>query len=544
MPGTGPRVGVGRRRRALLGGGAPLWSWNDLGNDLAGFMVSADGALDGSSFMAVPSRGLGMGFRASSAAASPDKSGDLLTFVAANNDNLSQPPAVLTGALTFVSAQEVPDGSGEDAGRGFTCTGAVAEPGTSPLIIWMGNDGRKRGGSTFAASVVRVRRNADGSLTKLAEYTLASLGLPTDSSVQGVAYIPASVTGGVNELWFVRTAGATRQVHRINADTGALLSNPWGGATFTALNALAYDSEADALIVGDGGTALAWHSRTAANTSAPLRTMTASLDVDQIAYDPVRKAVAMSGGPNAADGLVRFRNALNAPNTDYVQMTAPGTLSIEGIVITATEILLLNDGYFHGSTSEFNELRAYTLPAALPAHPQSFRTGSRVQLFGIARIPATPGSAQCIMQFGGGDPTTGTATGSGGIYASNTAGRLTLFQNAANLSFSGLALSSEFLFFADIDLATDTGSLWFNGVLQGAQGQAFSASPATNMVPRAQVRVGLSSSRPFSGEVIAAGASFGTIGITERQKIEGRMAHDTGRTALLPGGHPYKTSPP
>ena len=31
---------------------------------------------------------------------------------------------------------------------------------------------------------------------------------------------------------------------------------------------------------------------------------------------------------------------------------------------------------------------------------------------------------------------------------------------------------------------------------------------------------------------------------TERQQIEGYLAHKFAQTALLPGGHPYKSAPP
>jgi hypothetical protein len=290
---------------------------------------------------------------------------------------------------------------------------------------------------------------------------------------------------------------------------------------------------------------LRWFARTATDISTPLRSMTAEFDVDQATYDAVRKSVWYTGGANASDGLIRARNALNSPNQDNVRMSAAGALAIEGIAVTPSGILVTNDGWFHNGGSEQNELRSYALPAGLPAAgTQAFRTGTRVQLFGIGRIPATPAASQCIMQVGAGDPTVGTSTGAAGLYATNTAGRLALFQNSRSLIYNGLALSTEFLFFADIDLAADAGSLWINGALQGAEGQAFSGTSATDTIPRAQVRIGLSPSRPFSGEIAAAGATFGAIGLTNRQRIEGRIAHDTGRTALLPTGHPYKTSPP
>lgn len=526
---------LGRRRAA----GAPApWSPALMGDALGGYFTGSRAVGSPVSAIPDPFSGNRIGVAQATPANQPAIAAGVMTFNGASTQ-LRPPPPPLTGSTAAAtSTQPVPDGSGEDPGRGFTCTGLAIDTAGN---LWLGNDGRRRGGSIFAASVVRT--NAAGTV-KLAEHTLASLGLPTDSSVQGVAFIPASATGGANELWFARTAGATRQVHRIDADTGALLANPWGGAAFTALNGLTYDSDLDALIVGDNTSTARWFARTAPDTASPLRTMALSLVPDQLHYDAARKWVWCTGGPNGSDGLLRARNALNSPNADHLQMTVAGCRSIEGVATTPAGLIVVNDDYFHGALTDINELRFHPYPAGLPAGSQAYPTGDRVQFFGLARVPATPASAQCLIGVGGADPSSGTATGAAGFYASNTAGRLAVFQNAASAVWNGFTLTSEFLFYVDINLAADTAELWFNGVSAGSV--AFSASPALNTITRGLFSIGNGpgGSRFFAGEMRAAGFSLGAAGLAERLRMEGFLCHDQGQAALLPAGHPHKNAPP
>ena len=59
-----------------------------------------------------------------------------------------------------------------------------------------------------------------------------------------------------------------------------------------------------------------------------------------------------------------------------------------------------------------------------------------------------------------------------------------------------------------------------------------------------QVRTELSTSYAFNGRVFEIVLLSGVASETDRQKLEGYLAHKWGLTANLPSGHPYKLTPP
>lgn len=533
MPGLG--VGVGPwRRRVRPQPALPPWTMDALGASLQAYAVASDSV--GSPVDSVPSRGLGIGLT-STLTARPAIAGGIWTFDGVN-DNLRNPGVQFTFNTPAPVSVDLPDGQGRGTDQGFTGTGhCIAADGVNR---WVGNDGRFKGGSVYDGSLVKVsgaNRNV-----KLAEYTMTSMGFATDTSTQGVVVIPASVTGTVDELCWVRTTAGGAVVHRCNEATGAYIGTAFGGAGLLNGNALGYDGHRDAFIFGDDSN-FYWHARTAANLSSPILTMQHG-GADQCFYDAARKWLWWTGGPNGAPGFIKARNINNAPNSDHLLLTMTGADSIEGIVVADGKIELINDAGFHVGAGAKNATLLYDIPSGLPKGEQSYLTDTRVQFFGVARVPVLPGSATCIVAIGTGDPVVGTATGSTGFYASSTAGRLTAFQNASSASWNGLTPSSEFLYFLDINMAADTAQLWINGVDQGVV--AFSLAQPTNTIARSRLSVGYgpTNTRPFAGEMAAVGMTMGTSATTERQRIEGRIAWDTSRTALLPGGHPYKGGQP
>ncbi len=542
--------GVGIRARRRSGGGAsppPIWLPSVLGENLGGYFTGSRAVGSPVERIDDPFGRGRLPLLQPTAGSRPTITDGTMTFNSTSS-RLITIPDTQTQTLPLAGAVNLPDGSGGDPGLGFTCTGLAR---ASDGGWWVGNDGRNietNPSAPFNGSLVRM--SADFS-TKTAEYTMASMGLDTSAtgqSVQGIAIVPAAVApSGVTEIWWVRSGGGSGSVHRCREDNGAYLGTAFGGATYTGLNGMSYDPDRDQVYVlmNSGTVRIEVHARAAVDFSAPIRTMTISGGgfADQVHFDRARQWVWYTEGANGSAGRLRARNIWNAPNSDHLVWTMTGADAIEGIAIDGSTIWVINDAYYHPGSPALNRVLRYDLPGNIPPGSRAYPTSDRIQFFGIMTVPALPAASTCIIGVGG-DPLTGSTTGAAGLYVGTTAPRLLVAQNARTAIFSTPALSSEFLVYADINLATDRAEMWFNGASVG--NLAFSASPTRNDLARTNVAIGNapSGTRWFNGLIRAVGFSLGAAGAAERERIEGYMAHDVGRANLLPAAHPYKASPP
>lgn len=131
--------------------------------------------------------------------------------------------------------------------------------------------------------------------------------------------------------------------------------------------------------------------------------------------------------------------------------------------------------------------------------------------------------------------------------------------NVAAISFSRNDTTSNFSVdrnSAGIGATMSYGTPFMTGVvIDGANGQHYLdgsangsswASTGSFDISRMAVRATATSSvgtlgAGYIGEIIVTSNALST---NDRQKLEGYLAHRYGTTASLPGGHPYKTTPP
>jgi len=97
----------------------------------------------------------------------------------------------------------------------------------------------------------------------------------------------------------------------------------------------------------------------------------------------------------------------------------------------------------------------------------------------------------------------------------------------------------------DGTLSTNESQLYFNGALNGAAPGGFNADTnTTNLNDTLFVGSRANSSLYLNGQICEIGFTTGTMSLSDRQKLEGYLAHKWGLTASLPSDHPYKAAPP
>lgn len=97
----------------------------------------------------------------------------------------------------------------------------------------------------------------------------------------------------------------------------------------------------------------------------------------------------------------------------------------------------------------------------------------------------------------------------------------------------------------DGTLSTNESQLYFNGALNGAAPSGFNADTnTTNLNDTLFVGSRANSSLYLNGQICEIGFTTGTMSLSDRQKLEGYLAHKWGLTASLPSDHPYKAAAP
>lgn len=428
-----------------------------------------------------------------------------------------------TPTLTATAFHQIPDASGAAVGKGFTCTGLAPGPDGTWFV---GNDGRTQEGdaSPYASGVVKL--SADFT-TLIQEVTTVSVGLSPAGSVQGVVYLPH-----LNQVAFAFRGNET--IHFLTADTMTYVGQ-FPGGTIAGLNGITYDESLDAMICMTAAGATTWRSM---NDGSIIKSATLDGDsADMLWYDGGNGWLWYTTGGNGVEGRVRIRELEN-PVKDIAVIRVGGVQAIEGIALRDGKMWIANDQYYHPSGTvgeQLNRLVEFPLPT-----PSVWPSGSStVQYFGVIRVPTSPAAAAPLIEIGN---SLTDSSGNTGFWVNST----TEIQVGANRTFANFfvpSLATEVMFFASIDLPSDTTELWLNGVSVGVQAMSGSGTLIPDESSMADPRLGFNAlPRYWRGEVRAVGAVMGSP--ESRQIVEGYMAHDVGRTDLLPADHPYKTSPP
>jgi hypothetical protein len=463
----------------------------------------------------------------------PTFSTDKLVF-----NNTSSTFMAMQGARAFSatlaqsSALTLPDGAaGSQAGKGFTCTGVTRDPRDN--TIWGGNYGKPSEatapGTTFAASIVQL--SPDGT-TFLREITFASLGITQNTSAggpQGVQWDPTD-----NTIW-VAVPELDKIYHIDPAGSGTLL----GSLNFTGANGLAIDLGTNELIVCPAGSNpnASWISKSTGAVSKA-RGLTGGT-IDHLAYDNVRAWLWYTAGNNGVDGTV---SALDVGQS-YVRATytLTGANAIEGMLLNGDELIIFNDGKYHGQVQDLNQILRYLLN---PAPPAITALGSRILLFGIARIPAALTGTHCLMSLG--EPLSTAKPGIGLFFPANSSTTLRLFTDNVSADFA-VTTTNRFMYVIDVDLVAKTAACWINGVSLGAPAAlsavARTSLPALPLVVGANIESNILA-RYTNSEVTALGLATGEYAVAHRQDVEGISSWDAVLTALLPAGHPNKNRHP
>jgi hypothetical protein len=437
-----------------------------------------------------------------------------------------------SATLAQASALTLPDGaSGSAPGKGYTCTGAARDPRDNTL--WGGNYGKPSEATapsaTFASSVVQLTPDGHDFIR---EITLAYLGITQNTTVGGVQATVWDPTD--NTLW-AAVPELDRVYHIDVSGSGTLL----GSIPFTGANGLAIDLGTNELIVCPAGSNpnASWISKsTGAVSKARGLTGTA---VDHLYYDNTRAWLLYSAGNNGADGTVSILDV----GQSYIRATytLTGANAIEGFLLNGDELLVFNDGKYHDQPQQLNQLLRYVLN---PAPPAITALGSRILLFGIARIPAALTGTHCLMSMG--EPLSTTKPGIGLFFPANNTSALRLFTDNVFVDFA-TTTTTRFMYVIDVDLAAKTAACWINGISLGAPAAmsavARTTLPALPLVVGANIESNILA-RYTNSEVTAIGVATGNYAVAHRQEVEGVVDWDAILTALLPANHPYKTRRP
>lgn len=533
-----PRGGIVLGAHGTGGGVAPAFTMSDLGTALGAYLTGKRAGVVSSAVTTIPSYGGGIGVYQATAANRGTISGNAVVFDG-TNDTYNQPPSPVSMGDVIAAATTLPDAVGSVAGKGPTCTGLAQGPSGT---WWVSDHGQPREDQVNTANFQSglVKYSADFS-TILLQVTANALGLGLLRSVQGNAYLPNQ---GQVAFAHCLTGDANSGVHLINEATGAYVGQAFGGAGISGLNGLAYDSSLDALIVHtvvDSVSTATWYARNAADLSAPIKTatLTGGADADHIHYDATRNWLWYSVGANGNDGLIYARDLTADISSDVVVFVARGARAVEGIVVTATEIVIANDGYYHLQTPALNQALRFAFPT-IPALPPVYPTGARIGIWGVVKLTAALTASKPLIHMGG-NPTTGTATGAVGMYfvgnASPIANQVRAFCNGANVTWtlpSGDFLTKK-LFYLDIDMPGKTAELFIGGVSLGQL--TFASGTALTLTQSKAYVASLTAGSPwFPGEIEALGYAAGTSAQTlaKRSQIQTFTAVDTSNTALLP----------
>lgn len=430
---------------------------------------------------------------------------------------------------TFVSRTTLPDNRYSETGKGFTITGLARYSDGRFAAVSYGKKNESTAGSETADGGIHTLNAARDTILSSIYFADAPLSL-ANVGAQGVAVDESTGIIYVNDL----TNG---RIYGINPVGPSLTYN----FAFAGANALAYDSINGELLVQTVGNRNL--TRVNKTTGATIATITYAFSDDNfndhLCYDPSGPFLwgTSRGGNGVAGMLVKYAytqvSQTMVPLRSWQFAESEG---IEGVVVVGNTAILADDAHYHNVLSDVNSTIAVTLD------PSSDDYGTTLIIAGVMHVNATPGTV--TVAHAGGDP---IGKKGAGIYWTNVANRIRLFVRAggaaAIVDWDGADTLNPAIRYFLIDTVAGTASLYQNGTLVSTQANA----NLVGSIPRFMWTHGAcyeaTPAGPTRWSTLRSGG-FIVSTRNDRAEIEGYLAHATGNTALLPGGHLYKTNPP
>lgn len=273
-----------------------------------------------------------------------DVDGDPVSYAYDLDGNIVFPDGlpIPTGDLDASQKIALPDIYG--TGHGWTCTGLAHDDLTSTFLV--GDIGKALPSSAgFASQIVRVSSDFLTVLETIPLYT-------TFTSMQDVQGITIDTTDGT--IWFCSTSESL--IRHIDTNGTSLGSFSVSGNQPTGIS---YSPNDDSLWVLTYGSSNNIRRYSKTGTIQEQYTFSYSETLDQCFLDPIRGYLYITAGANYTG-----RNNIYLFNTSTHAQSITCTVdsySIEGLWIGDTEMVIVNDGYYHSALESVNQADIYTL---------------------------------------------------------------------------------------------------------------------------------------------------------------------------------------
>lgn len=248
---------------------------------------------------------------------------------------------VPTGNLNASSVVPLPDIYNN--GHGWTCTGLAYDAQSDTFLV--GDIGKALPSSTgFASKIIRVSPDFLTVEEQIPLYTT----FPNMSDVQGITIDTSDGT-----IWFCSTS--ENLIRHIAADGTSIGSFSVSGSP----TGIAYSTKDDSLWVLTYANSNNIKRMSKTGMVLEQYTFSYSDTLDQCFLDPERGYLYITAGANYSS-----RNNIYLFNTSTHAQSITCTVdsySVEGLWIGQTEMVIVNDGYYHSAADPVNQANIYTL---------------------------------------------------------------------------------------------------------------------------------------------------------------------------------------
>ena len=246
---------------------------------------------------------------------------------------------VPTGDLNATSQIALPDIYNN--GHGWTCTGLAYDPSSNTFLV--GDIGKALPSSQgFASQIVRVSFDFSTVVETIPLYT-------TFANMQDVQGITLDSDG---TIWFCSTS--ENKIRQINKNGNSLSS-----FSVTQPTGIAYSPNDDSLWVLTYASSNNIKRMSKSGTTLEQYTFDYSDTLDQCFLDPSRGYLYITAGANysSRNNVYLFDTS---SHTQSITCTVD-SYSVEGIWIGESEMVIVNDGYYHSAYVDVNQANIYSL---------------------------------------------------------------------------------------------------------------------------------------------------------------------------------------
>ncbi len=255
---------------------------------------------------------------------------------------------VETNGIAMSAKQTIPlpNLKREATNLGFTCTGLTYSNVNNSFYIC--NFGQMLPSSeNNSPSIVQLSTDYT---TVLSEITLDTF-LPKTASLQGITYDNSN-----DSLWFADYAD--NAIYNITTN-GELLSK----IEYSHANGIAYDSKSDTLWVinnsSDKGNVIIQNIKKSGEEVVTI-SISGIYHSDQLFLDEKNNILYFSAGANYVGENYVYEISLTEYSCSQ-KFTLTDSYAIEGIYIINNDLIVCNDGYYHSSYSNTNEIKVYQI---------------------------------------------------------------------------------------------------------------------------------------------------------------------------------------